>query len=169
MTNDTLLQVTIFGLIFLLVATLSFGIMYGVAIRRRRTEERMRMSSTGSDPGLGSSPDMVLGEATPALAAQLPMTEEARTGLQKDLNAAGYYSKSALIEYAAVRTVFTITPLIAAGLIALTVEREWMWTVVIIGLLAAMLGFSVPRMYLWFAARIRARHLDAVCPWPSIC
>jgi tight adherence protein C len=70
------------------------------------------------------------------------------------------------MEYAALRALLTITPLIAAGVATLiwaeTFEgalRIWLGAV-----LAAMLGVSLPRLYLSFKSRMRKRAIERALP-----
>src|SRR5437868_1349792 len=86
--------------------------------KRERVQARLEPSSP-SDPALGSSPDLVLGPMTEPFSGAVPMSEEGRSELNRELRSAGFYRPTALIEYAAIRTVLTIGPLILAGIIAL--------------------------------------------------
>ena len=68
--------------VFLLVSGLAFG-GYRMAARRRQREMARLKSDTASDPSIGSTPELVLGDLTPALAEQVPMGEENRSELQR--------------------------------------------------------------------------------------
>src|SRR5262245_29922297 len=105
-------------LVFLLVSSLVLTVFFWIRRRRERVEGRLQ-TGTGSDPSLGSAPDLVLGDITPALAAQVPMAEEDREALQRELRSAGYYRPTALMEYAAIRTVLIVVPLLGGMLLAL--------------------------------------------------
>src|SRR5437868_3605383 len=73
------------------------------ARRRQRVEERL-VPLAPSDPSISTStPELVLGDLTPALSGQIPMTQVGRSELQRDLMAAGMYRPTALMEYTAVR------------------------------------------------------------------
>jgi tight adherence protein C len=106
----------------------------------------------------------VLGDWTEAFARQLPMTSQGREGLRQDLRSAGLYRPTALMEYAAVRAVLVIAPLIGAGLLALLAEPESLSRVLLGGLAVAVLGFSLPRVYLTARARTRARQIERGLP-----
>src|SRR5215831_16306829 len=80
-----------------------------IARRRQRIVERLEQKPA-SDPTIGSTPELVLGDMTEALSGTLPSTEEGRSALQRDLMAAGFYRPTALMEYAALRAVMTILP-----------------------------------------------------------
>lgn len=108
--------------------------------------------------------DWVLGDLTPALAAQIPVTNNDRPEVSKELRTAGYYGPTAILEYAAVRAVLVIIPLIATGLIALMVDNSQMHKVLIGGLITAMLGYSLPRLYLHWKGKERIRKLENALP-----
>ncbi len=139
---------------------------YFVLARRRQRVEKRLVVTTPSDPSIGSVPELVLGELTPALAGQIPMTETGKTELQRDLMAAGMYRPTALMEYTAVRALLTITPLIVGGVAALLwaetlgeAVRVWIAALVVAGL-----GFSVPRLYLLLRAMARKRAIERGLP-----
>jgi len=158
-------------LVFLFIFTLIMWINSVMASRRRKIEERLRRQGgsdpmLGSDPGTASTPELVLGEQlTPALAGTVPMGEENRSALQRDLRAAGYYKPTALIEYAAVRACLIILPLLAAGAFALFTDDPsrlpWIWGA---GIITAILGFSLPRIYLFYRAKWRQRQIERGLP-----
>src|SRR5262249_28720528 len=112
------MEYVLLGLVFLFFAGVSFMGYVALSRRRERIEARL-VPHTPSDPAIGPHPHLVLGDLTPALAGQIPITEEGRSELQRDLLTAGMYSPTALMEYTAIRAVLTITPLIVAGIIAL--------------------------------------------------
>src|SRR5206468_9578239 len=111
-------QYAILVLIFAFAFALVMWIASIMAARRQRLDERLRSQRGGSDPTLGSdpsissTPELILGEQmTPALAGALPMDEENRSALRRELRMAGYYKPTAVMEYAAVRAVLIILPL----------------------------------------------------------
>ena len=102
---------------------------------------------------------------TPALAAQIPISDENRSALQRELRAAGYYRPTALLEYAALRTLLTVPPVVAAGVLALLVETGQQATYCWVGgIVAALLGFSLPRIFLYYRARSRAFKIERGLP-----
>jgi pilus assembly protein TadC len=136
-----------------------------LAGRRQRAQARLRDVQDSEAAG-GSTPELILGDVTEAFSGQIPMTEQGKTELQRELRAAGLYRPTSLMEYAALRALLTITPLIAAGVATLiwaeTFEgalRIWLGAV-----LAAMLGFSLPRLYLSFKSRMRKRAIERALP-----
>jgi tight adherence protein C len=160
----------ILALIFLFAFMVIMWINSIMAARRRRIEARLRSQRSdpmmGSDPSLSSTPELVLGEQmTPALAGTVPMDTENRSALQRELRAAGYYRPTALMEYAAIRACLIILPLIAAGAIALFTDDArdlpWIWGG---GIVLAVLGFSLPRVYLYFKAKSRQHQIERGLP-----
>lgn len=151
------------GIPFLIFIVVASGFYSLIA---RQMEDRRReklLQQTAFDDGLSKS-DLVLGEYTPALAAQLPVTSYDQSDIAKELKTAGYYGKTAILEYAAVRTVLVLAPLIATGLIALMVEKEQMNRVLIIGAIATGLGYSLPRIYLHLKGKERIRQMENALP-----
>jgi tight adherence protein C len=152
-------------LVFLLVSSLVLTLFFWSRRRRERVEGRLH-TATGSDPSLGSAPDLVLGDMTPALAAQVPMAEEDREALQRELRSAGYYRPTALMEYAAIRTVLIVVPLLGGMLLALLFAETVSQAVVfwVGGAVGAILGFSLPRIYIYYKGRSRAFAIDQGLP-----
>src|SRR5262245_32348440 len=118
--NFTLLEIAVMAGVFLVIGALTFFIIFRTAAARRAMKERLRQQNASeSGAGLDYYPDMVLGELTPAIAAQVPMSEEKKSELQRDLLAAGFYRQTALVEYGAIRAILTFGPLIGGLLWAL--------------------------------------------------
>lgn len=143
------------GLIFLLVSALAFTLVYRFSGTRRPVP-------TGLEPE--SKPELALGPMTEGLAAQLPVGTQPGSDIHRELLAAGYYRKSALTEYAAIRALLTIGPLIVAGIVAALAETSQIWTILALGVLGAMLGFSLPRVYIVLRGRMRARAIERGLP-----
>jgi tight adherence protein C len=160
-----MLEIAVLSAVFLGIAGLTFLIINHAAASRRAMKERLKQQGPpDSGLALGYYPDMVLGEMTPAIAAQVPMSEEKKTELQKDLLAAGFYRKTALVEYGAIRAILTFAPLIGGLLWALLGEREQMLTAIFVGVVAAMAGFSLPRLYIVLRGKIRGRQIERALP-----
>jgi tight adherence protein C len=159
-----MMEYVFLGLVFLFFGGVTLMGYQALARRRQRVESRL--AAPGSDPLLGSKPELVLGELTPALSEQIPLTEEGRTELSRELLSAGMYRPTALMEYTAVRAMLTIVPLIVGGLVAL------MWTettaaalkVWLGALIASALGFSVPRLYLYLRGITRKAAIERGLP-----
>ncbi|HKI33913.1 MAG TPA: type II secretion system F family protein [Gemmataceae bacterium] len=146
------------GVIVMVYVALSRG--------RQRVEARL-VPAPSSDPSIGTStPELVLGELTPALSGQIPLSEAGRSELQRDLMAAGMYRPTALMEYTAVRAVLTIAPLIIGGVVALVwtetlseALRVWIGALIVAGL-----GFSIPRLFLTLKGIARKRAIERGLP-----
>src|SRR5262245_26580208 len=142
--------------LFALIFGLSFLILQAGAVQRRRQERHLVPES--------DEPELVLGPITPAIAAQSPMTPKTRAALEKELREAGFYRPTALMEYAAIRAALVLVPVLAAGLLALVVERDAVQTVLVWGLVVAILGYSLPRLYLNYLGRVRKREIEKGLP-----
>jgi pilus assembly protein TadC len=158
-----MLDLIYMGLVFVAVSIATYGGYVLISRPRRRVEQRLR--ATGSDPLIDSTPELVLGDLTPAMAGQIPITEEDRTSLQQELREAGYYRPTALTEYAALRAMLVILPLLAAAVLALFTETPnmglYIWGG---GIILAILGYSVPRVILYYQARARQFQIERALP-----
>ena len=148
--------------VFVLVVGLTFSGFLLLVGRRVQVDARLQ---AGGDSAAESTPELILGDLTPALAAQIPLGEENRATLQRDLRRAGFYRPTALMEFSALRTALVIVPLIAAGVLALlsstVAQAVWIWMG---GGIAAVLGFSLPRLYLHYRGRVRMHAIERGMP-----
>lgn len=151
------------GVIFAAVFVVSFGLLQWANAQRERVRRR-RLQGEPGELGTDSSPDLVLGPATGVLAGQLPITGVKGEELRSELQQAGFYRRTALQEYAAVRAVLIFLPLVLAGLLALLVERRFAWPVLMGGVILAGLGYSLPRVYINAVARGRRRQIEKALP-----
>jgi tight adherence protein C len=152
-------------LIAVFVGGVTMMAYFALVKKRERVQARLEPTSS-SDPAIGSAPELVLGEMTEPFSGAVPISEEGRTELNRELRSAGFYRPSALIEYAAVRTILTIGPLIAAGVIALLLTETTgaavkVW---IGGIIVALLGFSLPRVYLYLRGIARRAAIERGLP-----
>jgi tight adherence protein C len=163
-------QFAILALIFLFAFFLFMWIWAGINRKRVRVENRLLGGRSdpmlSSDPMAPSTPELVLGDQmTPALAGTVPMGPEDRGALQQELREAGYYRPTALMEYAALRAIFIIFPLVLAAILMQftedTTQVVWIW--IGAGILA-ILGFSLPRVYLYVKAKARQRQIERGLP-----
>jgi tight adherence protein C len=159
------MEYVLLALVFIFCTGVTLMGYFALTKKRLRVEERL-VPAPSSDPSIGSTPELVLGELTPALSGQIPMSEAGKSELQRDLMAAGMYRPTALMEYTAVRAMLTILPLIIAGAIALvwtetTTAAIRVW---IGGLVVAGLGFSVPRLFLILKGVARKRAIERGLP-----
>jgi tight adherence protein C len=158
------MEYLILFLVFVLVMGLVLGSLSFFARRRQQLDERLQTTEV-DDPLTGSDSTLVLGDMTPALAAQVPIDETDQTEIQRELRVAGFYRPSAVMEYLALRAVFIFVPLIGAGVYALYTETTnqalWAWA---IGILLAILGFSLPRIYVQIRGKERMRQIERGMP-----
>jgi tight adherence protein C len=149
------------GLLFTIVSGSLFLLLQRGSSRRQRLEGRLANDRTTE---VGSTPELLLGDLTPALAEQTPMTDRDRTDLQRELIDAGYYRPTAVMEYAALRAVLVFVPLLAAAALAVFVEPSQIPGVAIGGAMIALMGYSLPRVYLNYLARVRTREVERGLP-----
>jgi pilus assembly protein TadC len=150
------------AIVFVVVAGLCFSVLQVGARRRHQLESRLAPGTSVTDSV--SDPNLVLGGLTPALAAQVPMTLTHQAALQQELRDAGYYRPTAMMEYAAIRAVLVILPLLFAGVALTMVPEHRILMVALLGLVGAMLGYSLPRAYLNYRARWRGRQIERGLP-----
>src|SRR5436309_5865158 len=157
------MEYAILSLVFVFILGVLLGGLAFFARRRQQLDQRLQTPDDDSLPSTQTT--MVLGDMTPALAAQIPVGEEDQSALQRELRVAGFYRPTALLEYLALRAVFIFAPLILAGAYALTTETTnqalWAWG---LGILAAVLGFSLPRVYLYYRGQERMRQIERGMP-----
>lgn len=146
--------------VFLLGAGVVFGLYLLLSRRARRVQERLR---TG--PGTERTEEMSLGSLTPALAGQIPISAADTQELERELRSAGYYRPTALTQYAALRAVLVLLPLLAGAAAALFAETPrgaglcWVG-----GIIFALLGFSIPRVVLYYQGRARKHAIERGLP-----
>jgi tight adherence protein C len=160
----------ILALIFLFVFVLFMWIWAGINRKRQHVEGRLMGGRSdpllSTDPLAPSTPELVLGESmTPALAGTVPMGQEDRSALQQELREAGYYRPTALMEYAALRAIFIIFPLVVAAiLMQFTDDNTYVVYIWIVAGILAILGFSLPRVYLYLRAKARQHQIERGLP-----
>lgn len=148
-------------LVFLLVVLFTFAVYQAILERRRReTARELSALEPIADPASG----MILGGLTPVLAEHSPIMADKRPTIQQELRQAGFYHRSALLEYQAIRAVLVILPLLGAGILALLAVRDDIPRIAICGVMLAGLGFSLPRLYVNYLGRRRAREIERGLP-----
>jgi len=162
MTVHDVTEFATLAVIFILIASGSFSLMHRVSQWQR---QRRRLETAAAQDLSETRAELLLGEWTPALAAQVPVAGEVSDELRRELYLAGFYRQSALMEYAALRTLLIVTPLVVAGVLALLVETSQITSVVVGGLVLAVLGYSLPRVYLFFRGRRRLRQIETGLPF----
>lgn len=95
--------------------------------------------------------DYAVGGLTPALASMLPESDEGRRRWKRELRSAGYLSPRAWQNFAAVRYLCVIVPMLVLGVALVLVPRPLEMPVAIALLVVPLLGWSLP------AFRVRAK------------
>jgi len=130
-----------------------------------RKPASVRLRETGDDfAGPASGTNLLFGDMTDVLSRGLPGEERDREEILPELARAGMYGRSAIAEYRAVRAVLVFAPLFAAVAVALLVEPRLVPGVAIGGLALAVLGYSLPRVYVAFKAQARSREIERGLP-----
>lgn len=156
------METVILLLVFFLVSSLSWMGYRSWTRQSRELNPRLQGKGDAEEP---SQRGLLLGSLTPALAEQIPLGDEQRGTIQKELHAAGIYRASALMEYNALRSTLVILPLIAAGVISLVMSDEsrvllvWGGAVVV-----SMLGFSMPRLFIHYKGQARGVAIERGLP-----
>jgi tight adherence protein C len=106
------------------------------------------------------------GFLTRPLAAAIPQPHSAHERIQLDLNRAGFYKPTALIDFLATRNLLTVLVLVVFGALAVTAEpgTGWPETFGILALVIGILGFSLPRMILASQANARLARIERGLP-----
>ncbi len=150
------------GYVLIGVAVMAISLMVAAAIRFivSRNQEPPPLPDTDD-----SHPELILGDMTDALSFQMPGggTRD-RAQILPELLKAGYYRPTALTEFQAVRMALILTPLVAAVGTALLVPAAAMPWVLAGGLVVAMIGFSLPRVYVGMKATARQREVERGLP-----
>lgn len=113
---------------------------------------------------LADGSDLVFGPATSALAEMLPVTDQRKSDIARELQNAGYFQPNALTNFSAIRYAAVMIPLLAFGAILLFVPPQ-MERGVLIGLVAVpFLGWALPRLYVRQQARKRLNEIERALP-----
>jgi tight adherence protein C len=158
MSSEMMSLLAVFGVVFL-----GCFVILQVVLWRRDGELR-RLKAASEPGGLDSSPDLILGEVTPALAQQLPIGEDKKGELTQELIQAGFYSPTAVQDYAAVRVVLVVVPLFLAGVLALIVPPSMVLYALMMGLIVAAMGYSLPRVYVNMMGKTRRMQIEKGLP-----
>lgn len=109
------------------------------------------------DPGdipATADDDYAVGRLTPALAALMPESEERRREWRRDLRAAGYLGPRAWQNFAAVRYLCIVVPMLVLGAALVLVPRQFEMPVAIALVVVPLLGWALP------ALRVRSQAAD---------
>src|SRR5262249_23946063 len=112
---------------------------------------------------LGPPSPPLFGPFTAPLAGMLPSTQTGREVIHQDLLRAGYYRPTALMDFLAVRSLLTWVPFLAAEMLALLVDDSTLM-VVLGGIAAAVVGFSLPRLVVIQQGNARGRQIQQGLP-----
>ena len=153
-------QILLMTFLFLATAGVTLSIFQWLVNRRLRRE----LQNIKSAKPIGESSPMVLGPLTPLIAEQTPMGESARADVKRELSEAGFYQPAALTEFRAVRAVLVLVPLLLAGGLALLATRAEMGRIILAGCVLSGLGYAIPRVYIQYRGRERARELERGLP-----
>jgi tight adherence protein C len=160
------MELFLMTIVFMVVATLVLTGWFYFSRGAKQVEGRLQ-ERTDSDPMIGgSTPELLLGDLTPAMAGQIPISEQDRTALERELRSAGYYRPTALMEYAALRGMLVLVPLLVAAAVALLFTESlqtglYVWGG---GVLVAILGFSLPRIFLYYRGQARMHAIERGLP-----
>jgi len=101
---------------------------------------------------------------TPTLAAMMPETEERKKSLKNDLMEAGHYTPHAYENFAAVRYVALIAPILFFGALFVLGPPALEPVFLILLVVGAILGWALPRIYLRSKAAQRRREIEQALP-----
>jgi tight adherence protein C len=155
---------------FLILAVLLFipvvGISF-VALRRAWEPkdpvlERQKKAAPELLPE--SSSEYLFEGLTKPLAGMLPSTEDGRVTLQQELRTAGYYHLTALTDFLSLRNVLVLLALLLAFGLALVLDAAYIPAIVIGAVLAAILGFSLPRIFIQMRGSNRTQQIRRALP-----
>ena len=157
-----MLEWVILGSVFVIVVTASFLVVRGWTSYQQHIDRRLSDTEEASP---FEERQLILGDMTAPLGSLTSADPAKQAELAQELREAGYYRRTALMEYSAVQAVLIVTPLIVSVLLVLTtVDEEWAFWVLGAGVLLAFLGYSLPRIYINFRARQRAREIERGLP-----
>jgi len=119
----------------------------------REAENGLPRIEADEVPAIGGG-DYVVGPLTPALAAMLPESDERKRQWKKDLRSAGYLSPRAWQNFAAVRYLCVIVPMLVLGAALVLAPPRFEMPVAVALLVVPLLGWA------WPALRVRSRAAD---------
>jgi len=99
-----------------------------------------------------------------AFAIRFSETKKGQAEFRQLLRGAGLYHPQAATHFYAMRFIFLMAPLAAAGAIAMQSERQFLTPILLCGVLAAAVLSIVPRLYVFFLRRRRATNIRHTLP-----
>ncbi|WP_339742256.1 type II secretion system F family protein [uncultured Rubinisphaera sp.] len=122
-----------------------------------------RVSS--SDIPFADRGDYQLGSTlTPALASLMPETDERKASLKKDLIQAGYYTPHAYDNFAAVRYLGLMVPIVVFGALLIAAPPAIEWIFILLIVVGAGLGWAMPRVFIRSKAAQRRKEIENALP-----
>jgi tight adherence protein C len=152
-------QILLLTCLFIATAGITLSVFQWLVNRRMRRELQNIQSATPE-----KSSTLLLGPLTPLIAEQTPMGDSTRANVKKELSEAGFYQPDALTEFRAVRAVLVLVPLLMTGGLATIATRADMGRLLIAGVILSGLGYAIPRLYIQYRGRLRARELERGLP-----
>jgi tight adherence protein C len=116
-----------------------------------------------SVPGADST-GMVFGRLTPVLAALFPDTAQRRKDTRQELQSAGYYHPHAATNFAAIRYVAMMLPLLLCGSLLLVVPRSFELPTLFGMVFLVGAGWAVPRVTVRGQAKQRVFRIEQSLP-----
>lgn len=121
---------------------------------KRRPAPQAAASRRGNDGG-------AFGPLTEALASQIPESSKERQEFAQLLRQAGFYSPTARASVYAFRFLFTVFPLIVAGILAVFSPSSQTFRIMMAGGIAAAALSIIPRFYVYLRGKSRVREINA--------
>jgi tight adherence protein C len=122
---------------------------------------KKRPAADSASPAADRNGGGVFGSLTPAMAAQLPESEQERREFGQMLKQAGMYSPTARASVYAYRFLLMVFPLVVAGILAIASPQEQQWKFLVGGAIVAATLSIVPRMYVYLRKQGRLREINA--------
>jgi Flp pilus assembly protein TadB len=142
-----------FGVIATLIGLISFVVL-------RVFTDQTAAAEAAPNPGSQTDVDLL------ALERRLAVEKSGRDEEQiaPELRQAGYYDPKALGRFQMIRTGLMLVPIFVTAFLVISVPPEWATRVLIYGLVAIALGFSLPRIYVSSMARARRKQIERGLP-----
>jgi tight adherence protein C len=106
----------------------------------------------------------VFGPLTPVFASLLPSSRIGRLKIAKDLLRAGFFEPVAEVNFTAIRSLMTYLPLVGCEVGAILTDGNVSILFFLIGVLGGLLGYTIPRVILSFAAAQRTEEIRRGLP-----
>ncbi len=144
---------------FLIVTALVYGVAL-LFIRGKKNRELEVFSGGRRRP-------LIFGPSTAALAGVIPCSSAARANISIELQRAGYYHRFAFQEFASLRNALVVGWLLFIGALIVVASDPGAgpeFALLLVGLIGALLLYSLPRLILRARASGRARQIEYALP-----